>query len=112
MQNLKLLIVDDSALMCTHLAQILSEIEGVEVVGTSFNAADAYRVIENDTPDVAILDINLPDGNGIDILKKIKEKCLTTKAIMFTHYPFPQYETQCSHLGAEYFFDKGRESDK
>jgi len=98
--------------MCTHLAQILAEIEGVEIMGTSSNAADACRFIESHTPDVAILDINLPDGSGIDILKKIRETCSTTKAIMFTHYPFPQYETQCSHLGAEYFFDKYRESDK
>jgi DNA-binding NarL/FixJ family response regulator len=110
--NLKLLIVDDSELMCTHLAQILSEIEGLEILGVAFDAPDAFRYIEKVTPDVAILDICLPHGNGIDILKKIKKIRSSTKVIIYTHYPFPQYEKKCRQFGADYFFDKYTEFEK
>jgi len=112
LNNLRLLIVDDSELMCTHLAQILTEIGGVEIMGAAFNVPDAYRYIEKNMPDVAILDICLPGGNGIDILKKIREGGNSTKVIMYTHYPFPQYEKKCMHFGADYFFDKYNEFDK
>ncbi len=112
MQNLRILIVDDSELMCTHLAQILAEIKRVEIMGPAYNATDACRLIETNAPDVAILDISLPDGSGVDILKKIREVSSSTKAIMFTHHPFPQYETKCNDLGANYFFDKSKEFDK
>jgi DNA-binding NarL/FixJ family response regulator len=98
--------------MCTHLAQILTEIEGVEIIGAAFNVLDAYRYIEKNMLDVAILDICLPGGTGIDILKKIRERGNSTKVIMYTHYPFPQYEKKCRHFGADYFFDKYNEFDK
>jgi len=98
--------------MCSHLAQILAEIKGVEIMGAVFNVPDAYRYLEKNMPDVAILDICLPGGNGIDILKKIREGSLSTKVIMYTHYPFPQYERKCKYFGADYFFDKYNEFDK
>jgi len=98
--------------MCTRLAQILTEIEGVEIMGAAFNVPDAFRYIGKDIPDIAILDICLPGGNGIDILKKIRECGNSTKVIMYTHYPFPQYAKKCMHFGADYFFDKYNEFDK
>jgi len=112
LSNLRLLIVDDSELMCTHLAQILTEIEGVEIMGVAFDVPDAFRYIEKSIPDVAILDICLPGGDGIDILKKIREGGNSTKVIMYTHYPFPQYERKCRQFGADYFFDKYTEFEK
>lgn len=98
--------------MCKHLSQILAEIEGVEIMGLAYSVPEAFLHIEKCAPDVAILDICLPGGNGIDILKKIREGHNATKVIMYTHYPFPQYEKKCRHFGADYFFDKYSEFEK
>jgi len=98
--------------MCKHLSQILAEIEGVEIMGLAYSVPEAFLHIEKGIPDVAILDICLPQGNGIDILKKIREGHNSTKVIMYTHYPFPQYEKKCKQFGADYFFDKYTEFEK
>jgi DNA-binding NarL/FixJ family response regulator len=111
-KNLRLLIVDDSEVMCSHLAQILTEIEGVEIMGAAFNVPDAHRYVEKNMPDVAILGICIPGGNGLDILKKIRESSASTKVIVYTHYPFPQYERKYMQFGADYFFDKYNDFDK
>ena len=112
MKRLRLLIVDDSELMCKRLSQILAEIEGVEIMGLAHSVSEAFLHIEKGIPDAAILDICLPGGNGIDILKKIREAGNPTKVIMYTHFPFPQYEKKCRRFGADYFFDKYTEFEK
>ena len=112
MKNLRLLIVDDSELMCSHLARILKDIDGVEITGVALTMEDAFRSIAEDMPDVAILDICLPGGSGIDLLKKIKEGSARTRVLMYTHYPYPPYERKCRKLGADYFFDKHSDFDR
>jgi DNA-binding NarL/FixJ family response regulator len=98
--------VDESELMCRHLAGVLAEEENVEIVGVALSVADAYRYLESTAPDLAILDVCLPDGNGIDIIKKIRELSYPSRIAMFTHYPFPQFRRMCIAAGANHFFDK------
>ena len=109
---LQLLIVDDSELMCTRLSQMLGEIEGTEIAGIAHNARDAWLSIKKTKPDLTILDICLPDGSGIDVLKQIRTAGLSTKVVIYTHYPYPQYQKRCLALGADYFFDKYSDYEK
>jgi len=98
--------------MCTRLAQILSEIEGTEILGFAFTVPDAFRYLDKIKPDIAILDICMPGGTGMDILKRIRKDGNHTKVIIYTHYPYPQYQKRCMQLGADYFFDKYTEFEK
>ena len=63
-------------------------------------------------PDAVILDIRMPGGSGIDVLKKIKKNYPSTLVIMFTNYPTAQYRKRCLDLGTDFFFDKSTEFDK
>ena len=103
---MKLLIVDDSKIVCERLQQMLIPITDVEIVGPAHNAQDAITSIAASNPDVVILDIRLPGLNGIDVLKDIRNKKLPIRVIMLTNYPYPQYRKKCEELGADYFFDK------
>jgi DNA-binding NarL/FixJ family response regulator len=103
---MKVLIVDDSKIVCDGLQQMLSNIADVEIVGQAHNANDALQSISKSTPDVVILDIRLPGKSGIEVLKDIKAKKLPSRVIMLTNYPYPQYRKKCEELGADYFFDK------
>ena len=103
---MKVLIVDDSKIVCDGLRQMLLNIAGVEVVGEAHNALEAITAITELKPDVVILDIRLPDKSGIEILKDIRDKKLPIRVIMLTNYPYPQYRKKCEELGADYFFDK------
>jgi len=109
---MKVLIVDDSKIVCNGLQQILSNISGVDIVLQAHTGKDAIISISESKPDVVILDIRLPDLSGIEVLKDIRAKRLSTKVIMLTNYPYPQYRKKCEELGADYFFDKVAEFEE
>ena len=99
-------IVDDSSIVCSGLETMLTELQDVHVIGKAATARDAIAAIEQLKPDVAILDIRLLEGNGIEVLQRVKGKENAPTIIMLTNYPYPQYKKKCMDLGADYFFDK------
>jgi DNA-binding NarL/FixJ family response regulator len=106
---LKVLIADDSVLLRERVAGLISEIEGVELAGQVGDAQEAVEAIRRLGPDVVILDIRMPKGNGMEVLQTIKRGPLPPVVIMFTAFPYPQYRQKCLEAGADYFFDKATE---
>ena len=109
---MKVLIVDDSKIVCNGLREMLINIADLVVVGEAHNAGEAVKAISELKPDVVILDIRLPGPSGIEVLKDIRDKKLPIRVIMLTNYPYPQYRKKCEELGADYFFDKVTEIEK
>ena len=105
-------IIDDSEIIRTRLSELLSGLEDVHVVGEADNALDGTRVVREIAPDVVILDIKMPLGSGLDVLRNISKSNPETKVIVLTNYPYEQYRITCMELGAKYFFDKSTEFDK
>ena len=105
-------IVDDSKAIRERLAEMLSEIVGVEVIGEARNAAEAVKGIRTLKPKVVILDIQMPDGNGIEVLKIIKQESPAPLVMMMTNHSSTQYREKCLKLGADYFLDKARDFEK
>jgi len=92
-----------------RLVSLLSEVDGVDVVGSADNAEEGIAGISITEPDVAILDIRMPSGSGISVLEEIKKREDSPTVIMLTNYPYPQYRKKCMDAGADYFFDKSSE---
>jgi YesN/AraC family two-component response regulator len=109
---LKVFIADDSDLIRQHLKELISEVAGVQVVGEARNGPATLAAVERLEPDVLILDIRMPGGNGISVLKAVKELDPSPVVIMLTAFPFPQYRKRCLGAGAEYFLDKGSEFER
>ena len=109
---MRVFVVDDSPLVRERLVALLSEVEGVEVVGTADNAGEGIDSIRKLKPDVAVLDIRMPSGSGIVILEAVKREEGCPCIIMLTNYPYPQYRKKCMDAGADYFFDKSSEFHK
>lgn len=105
-------IADDSEPVVERLRIILSELEGVEVVGQARDAVEARERILELQPDVVILDVRMPGGGGIEVLREIKKQKRAPTVIMLMAYPYSQYRKKCARLGAEFFLDKGSEFDK
>ncbi len=99
-------IVDDSEAMRKRLAESVADIAGVKIVGQSGDPFEALDSIGKLHPDVVILDIRLPERNGIDVLKDIKKEFPAPIVIMITNYPYRQYRQGCMAAGADYFFSK------
>ena len=70
---MKIVIADDSSLWRDRIKSLLIEINEVFVVSEAENGTDALQIIMEKEPDLAILDIRMPEMNGIELLKKIRE---------------------------------------
>lgn len=104
-------IVDDSALLRERLVKMLSEIDGVEIVGQADNAAEAIEGIRKLKPKIVILDIQMPGGSGLKVLKAIKKEKNPPLMLMLTNHSYPQYRKKCMQLGADFFLDKTKDFD-
>lgn len=109
---MKVLIVDDSGAVRERIKMLLSEVSTVDTIGEAENAREAIEHIRQQGPDVVILDIRMPGGNGIDVLREIKKRNRLPVIIMLTNFPYSQYRKRCMDAGADYFFDKSREFEK
>ena len=109
---MKVFIADDSAPVRERLKTMLSELQGVEIIGQAGDAVEATKSILELKPDVVILDIRMPGGGGIDTLRNIKRVTPAPRIIMLTNYPYPQYRKRCMDAGADFFFDKSSEFHK
>lgn len=106
-----ILLVDDSMIVRERLKLILEEtIPGVNLYEAR-NWAEGKDLFERLRPDIVMLDIHLPDGNGIDLLALIKSASPSVLVIMITNYAYAQYGHECKRLGADYFLDKSMEYD-
>jgi DNA-binding NarL/FixJ family response regulator len=109
---LRVLIVDDSLLLRERLSCRLAKIDGVEIAGKAGDVAGGIASFRALTPDVVVLDVQMPGGTGIDVLEVIKRERPATTVMILTNYPLPQFRKRSADAGAEYFFDKTAESGK
>jgi len=85
-QQVRIFLVDDHAVVREGLAELLDEVAGFAVVGEAGTAAQAVPRILAARPDVAILDMRLPDGNGIDICRDVRSALPETHCLILTSY--------------------------
>jgi YesN/AraC family two-component response regulator len=103
---IKIVIADDSALWRDRIKSILMAINNVFVAGEAENGADALQLIREVEPELAIIDIRMPELNGIELLKETRELKMKVKICILTSYPYPQYKKRCFEAGADYFLSK------
>lgn len=109
---LKVLTVDDSQIVSDSLGTMLGEINDVNWIGHAFTLSDAYlRIIEN-SPEVIILDIQMKEESGFELLEFLRDKHPEIEVMMFTNLSYLPYRKKSMELGAKYFLDKSTEFEK
>lgn len=106
---MRVFIVDDSALMRSRIAEAALSVSGVLVSGSCSDVTDAYRRIRELKPDALIVDIQLRDGNGLDVVKQIKTERPEIKALVLSNSASSQYRRVALLAGADQFLDKSME---
>ena len=109
---MKVLIADDSVVVQQRLVKLISSIEGVEIVGQASTGAETISLVRSQKPDIVILDIQMPDGTGIDVLAKFKNDKNKPKFIVLSNYSTEAFREKCLVEGANRFFDKSTEFEK
>ncbi|MCG2690393.1 response regulator [Candidatus Parcubacteria bacterium] len=101
-----ILIIEDEKLL-REMYQIKFSQEGFQTLIAS-EEEEAFRVLENNNPDIILLDILLPRGNGIEILKRLKSSNLTNKipVIAFSNLDDPKTKARAYELGAKKYLIK------
>jgi two-component system response regulator DevR len=82
----RVFLVDDHAVVLDGLTELLGSVTGLEVVGTATTAEQALSRIPATAPDVAVLDVQLPDGNGVDVCREVRSALPDTYCLMLTSY--------------------------
>ena len=108
----QVLIVDDSEQIRQRLAALLADSSHIRIVGQAGNSVEGLDAVRRLKPDTVILDIRMPGGSGIDLLKEIKTRYPGIKVIILTNFDFDQYRRQCRRLGADHFLNKTMEFEK
>ena len=85
MKKVRVLVVDDSALMRKLIPQILEQGDSIEVVGTAMDGHFALKKIEELSPQVVTLDLEMPGLNGIDTLKEIMRRWRLPVIVVSSH---------------------------
>ncbi|MCD8306940.1 MAG: response regulator transcription factor [Clostridia bacterium] len=100
----KIWILEDDASIC-GLVKVALEMNGLEM--QAYNTIASFeQALEEDTPDVALLDIMLPDGSGLDVLKYVKSRCPSVAVIMLTAKGREEDKVTGLNMGADDYVTK------
>ena len=86
MRELKLLLVDDHAIFREGLRALLDMEDDFAVIGEASSGEEAVAMVESEAPDIVLLDLHLPDGNGSDFCREILEVSPETRVLILSAY--------------------------
>ena len=95
-----------------RLADMLGAIPGANVVGEAADAQAAIRGILASRPDVVVLDVNLAEGSGFDVLRAVRRQAPEIDFYMLSNFADAPYRHLARRLGAREFFDKSKEFER
>ena len=108
-QRKTLLIIDDSPFIITGLLHQLEGMPAIKKVFTAESYAEAEPILRKSPPDILLLDIHLPDVNGIEILRRVRQHYPSVVVIMISNQEGDVYRSRCKALGAAHYIDKSTE---
>ena len=98
--TIKVIVADDHALVREGITRILASSDRIELVGEAETGDQAWLLIKDLAPDVALLDIRMPSMTGIDIIRSINTAKFDTKSLILTNYDNPDYILEAISEGA------------
>ncbi|AZG12837.1 MULTISPECIES: response regulator [Cupriavidus] len=112
-RSLRVLLIEDSEVLRGMLLEYLTAFPFVESVDWADTESGAVKLATQGHYDVSIVDLQLRQGNGINVLREMQKAQLSGIRIVYTnHAQVSMYRRQCTEAGADYFFDKSLELEQ
>jgi DNA-binding NarL/FixJ family response regulator len=111
-KKIRVLIVDDHAVVRDGIRSVLSLQRDMQVIGEAMNGREALKKTQELIPDVVIMDIVMPVMNGLDAAREICQKCQPTKVLMLTQYDDEENVLASRQVGAVGFIPKAAASSR
>jgi DNA-binding NarL/FixJ family response regulator len=109
---MKILICDDHKIVRDGLRQILRQLQSVTLIEEAGSGDELLMQFKKEEFNIVLLDISLPDKNGLEVLQLVKSKWPTTKVLMLSMHPQQQYAKRALSLGASGYLTKDTASDE
>ena len=103
---LRIFLVEDSPAVLERLSELLGAIPATRIIGCATGADEAIRAILAAKPDVVVLDMQLAQGSGFDVLRAVHAQAPAIDIYLLSNYASPSYREAALRLGARDFFDK------
>ncbi len=107
MPTIRIMLADDHALIRAGLRALLKSIEGVEVIAEASNGHETLEAVERRRPDVILMDIAMPELNGLETAARILRRWPSVKIIMLSMHANDEYLRQALSAGAAGYLLKG-----
>lgn len=106
MRRLKILVADDHEVMRTGVRALIEQEPGWQVCGTASNGQEAVEVARKLKPDVVVLDMTMPELDGLEVLREIKHALPKTEVVIFSAYHSEEVIEQLFDAGAKSYIQK------
>jgi two-component system response regulator DevR len=110
--TLSVLLVEDSIPIRHRLVALFAESPRVRIVGEAGTIDEALFRIRMSRPEAVVLDVELPDGSGLQVLRFLREKSPACHIIVLTTHDLPELRHYCAALGVRDFFNKATQFEE
>lgn len=100
MDKIRVVIADDHAIMRVGIRNILSRSSDINVVGEASNGAEAITLVEELSPDVLVLDMEMPIMDGVEVARQLRQNNSPVRILVLSAYDDRQYILEMLNLGA------------
>ena len=109
--TIRVAIADDHSLVRQGLRRYLDMADGIEVVGEAANGQELLDLVEREGPDIALVDIRMPEMDGLEAARMIRDAHPNTGVIMLTAYDDRQFVVEAVRSGARGYVLKARDAE-
>lgn len=112
MRVIKIILVDDHVLVRDGIKALLEDHQDFHVINEASNGIEALKVLANSLPDLMIIDIRMPEMNGIELVKVIKEKYKDIRTLVLSMHDSEEYVVSAIEAGADGYMLKGASKEE
>ena len=106
MLPLRILLVDDSVQFLDVVARALATVPAIEIVGRALSGRDAVEQVPQLQPDLVLMDVAMPNMNGLEATRRIKTQADAPHVVILTLHDTPEYRAAAEAVGADNFVSK------
>lgn len=111
-EKIRVLLADDHAVVRQGIRRFLEEVDDIEVVAEAGDGREAVRLVEERQPDVAVLDIRMPEVTGVEATRRIRERFPHVRVLILTAYDDDPYVFALLQAGADGYVLKTASGDE
>ena len=111
-EPVRVLVVDDQKVIREGLSMMLGLLDGIEVVGTAVDGADALRQVRLLDPDVVLMDLSMPTMNGVEATRQLVDEGSQARVVVLTTYADDEWVFGALQAGARGYLTKDASADQ